>query len=74
VFDRLWRGRGTEEIPGSGIGLAVVREIVSAHGGTVSAESPPHGGTTITLRLPPTPDAAALARRPPRRHASPASG
>jgi two-component system sensor histidine kinase BaeS len=73
VFERLWRGGGTDGIPGSGIGLAVVREIVSAHGGTVSAESPPGAGTTVTLRLPLTGAAAAVVRRP-RRLASPPAG
>jgi two-component system sensor histidine kinase BaeS len=52
VFDRLWRGRDAARVTGSGIGLAVVRELVTAHGGTVTAVSPAGGGTTIVLRLP----------------------
>jgi len=52
VFDRLWRGRHARAVAGSGIGLAVVRELVAAHGGTVTADSPPAGGTTLTIRLP----------------------
>lgn len=52
VFDRLWRGRGSDQVAGSGIGLAVAREIVAAHGGTITAESPAGEGTTITIRLP----------------------
>ncbi|GIJ71587.1 HAMP domain-containing sensor histidine kinase [Virgisporangium ochraceum] len=52
VFDRLWRGRDAAGVAGSGIGLAVVRELVTAHGGTVTATSPPGGGTAIALRLP----------------------
>ena len=52
VFDRLWRGRGSGGTSGSGIGLAVVRELVTAHGGTVGAASPPGGGATFTIRLP----------------------
>ncbi|WP_341953069.1 HAMP domain-containing sensor histidine kinase [Salinibacterium sp. TMP30] len=52
VFDRLWRGESAREIPGSGIGLAVVREIVSRHGGSAEVESPPGEGTRVTIRLP----------------------
>lgn len=50
VFDRLWRGRADSE--GSGIGLAVVRELVEAHGGQVRAESDGRTGSTFTVRLP----------------------
>jgi two-component system sensor histidine kinase BaeS len=52
VFDRLWRGRAAKEVAGSGIGLAVAREIVVAQGGTIEAASPQGAGTTITIRLP----------------------
>jgi two-component system sensor histidine kinase BaeS len=52
VFDRLWRGRASSATSGSGIGLAVVRELVTAHGGTVTAASPAGGGATFTIRLP----------------------
>ncbi|WP_329530965.1 HAMP domain-containing histidine kinase [Streptomyces sp. NBC_01450] len=52
VFDRLWRGTRGRATGGSGIGLAVVKELVTAHGGTVTADSSPSGGTRMTLRLP----------------------
>ncbi|KOU63510.1 histidine kinase [Streptomyces sp. MMG1533] len=52
VFDRLWRGARARSAGGSGIGLAVVKELVTAHGGTVTAASGPGGGTRMTLRLP----------------------
>jgi two-component system sensor histidine kinase BaeS len=52
IFDRLWRGQHTRAVSGSGIGLAVVRELITAHGGTVTAGSPAGRGTTITIRLP----------------------
>lgn len=52
VFDRLWRGRQARAVAGSGIGLAVVRELVAAHGGSVTATSVDDRGTTVTVRLP----------------------
>ena len=52
VFDRMWRGRTGQAVSGSGIGLAIVRELVMAHGGTVDVTSDGRSGTTFTLRLP----------------------
>ncbi len=51
VFDRYWRGKHNG-VTGSGLGLAVVREIVMAHGGTVEVTSPDGAGTTVLVRLP----------------------
>jgi signal transduction histidine kinase len=52
VFDRFFRvpGRGGEG--GTGLGLALVRETVLAHGGIVTCESPHGGGTTFRIILP----------------------
>lgn len=52
VFDRLWRGSADAKSVGSGIGLAVVRELVTAHQGTVGATSDGEHGTTITVLIP----------------------
>jgi two-component system sensor histidine kinase BaeS len=52
VFDRLWRADRSREVAGSGIGLAIVRELVTAHAGTVAATSGDGSGTTVTVRLP----------------------
>ncbi|WP_420847096.1 sensor histidine kinase [Nonomuraea basaltis] len=53
-FDRFWRGQSRADVAGSGIGLAVVRELVTAHHGTISARSGPDGGAIFTIRLPET--------------------
>ncbi len=55
VFDRLWRGNADSDVSGSGIGLAVVRELVAAHGGTVVALSDGRSGTTMRVSLPAAP-------------------
>jgi two-component system sensor histidine kinase BaeS len=54
VFERFWRGTGTKARSGAGIGLAVVAELAAAHGGSVSAASPPGSGAIFTVTLPVT--------------------
>lgn len=55
IFDRFTRGHGirTSGIPGTGIGLAMVRHIVNAHGGEVRVSSAVGAGSTFTIFLPP---------------------
>ncbi|MBI3581614.1 MAG: response regulator [Nitrospinae bacterium] len=43
---------GTAEEPGSGFGLPLCGDIVRTHGGSISAESEPGRGSTLTVRLP----------------------
>ena len=52
VFDRFWQGRAGREAGGSGIGLAVARELAVAHRGTLTASDAPGGGARFTLSLP----------------------
>jgi len=54
VFEPFVRSQNAKElnIQGAGIGLAVVRSIVRAHGGDVGIESVERQGTTVTLTLP----------------------
>jgi two-component system sensor histidine kinase BaeS len=52
VFDRFWRGRQAAGVAGSGIGLAIVAELVRAHGGGVTAASVPGEGTHMVVTLP----------------------
>lgn len=62
AFEPFFRARRTQAIAGTGFGLAIVRRIVEASGGTVSVESQPDQGTAVTLRFPlaPGPDDASL--------------
>jgi two-component system, OmpR family, sensor histidine kinase PhoQ len=49
----LQRGvRGDETVPGHGIGLAIVRDIVQAYGGEIEIGSSRLGGTAMRLKLP----------------------
>ncbi|MBT2232008.1 HAMP domain-containing protein [Nonomuraea sp. NEAU-A123] len=50
-FRRL-QGDRIRSARGAGLGLSIVRAIVDAHGGTVTAEARPEGGLTVTMRLP----------------------
>jgi two-component system, OmpR family, sensor histidine kinase BaeS len=53
IFDRFYRGKvGTKRADGSGIGLAVVKELVEAHAGTVWVESRDGEGSTFLFTLP----------------------
>lgn len=52
VMDELYRGKNARGLPGSGLGLALVRAIVERHGGQVSIRSRANQGTVVALRLP----------------------
>lgn len=54
LFEPFYRGQRASEaqVPGSGLGLALVRRIVESHGGRVSAANAPGGGALFTIELP----------------------
>jgi signal transduction histidine kinase len=64
IFDRFWQGdafdaslaarrQGEGSRQGnSGLGLAIARQLVQAHGGEIRVESQPGQGTTFTIELP----------------------
>jgi PAS domain S-box-containing protein len=54
LFDRMYRAREAERrhVPGTGLGLTIVKAIVEAHGGTIALESELGEGTTFHVELP----------------------
>ena len=56
IFDRFWRADSartrTGERPGAGLGLAICRGIVQAHGGRIWAQNLPEGGVAFLFTLP----------------------
>jgi two-component system sensor histidine kinase MprB len=53
VFDRFYRAPSARGMPGSGLGLSIVQQVATAHGGLVTAEHAEEGGALMRLRLPP---------------------
>jgi two-component system, OmpR family, sensor histidine kinase MprB len=54
VFDRFWRAPGARSLPGSGLGLSIVKDVAESHGGSVTLEPASGGGARFRLRLAPT--------------------
>jgi two-component system OmpR family sensor kinase len=56
LFERFWRSEGGRERgkAGAGLGLAIVRGVIDAHGGQITAENAADGGARFVVRLPKT--------------------
>mgnify|MGYP002776240212 CR=1 FL=1 len=52
VCERFYRADTSGKIPGTGLGMSIVKEIIELHGGEVVLESRPGEGSTVTLWLP----------------------
>ena len=54
LFERFYRVEGSRSRAngGAGLGLAIVRSVVEAHGGAIEAGASPLGGVRVTITLP----------------------
>ncbi len=51
IFERYYRGTNTSHIHGTGLGMAISRDIIEAHGGTIQLTSEEDKGTTIEIKM-----------------------
>jgi signal transduction histidine kinase len=52
LFEAFYRCSNVGEIPGTGLGLVIVKRCIDLHSGTIHLDSKPGTGTTFTIRLP----------------------
>ncbi|CAN5823590.1 MAG: ATP-binding protein [Ilumatobacteraceae bacterium] len=64
VFDRFYRTAGARSLPGSGLGLSIVRDVAERNGGTVTIADRPGGGASVGFRLPRSDDSSIPVRVP----------
>jgi two-component system, OmpR family, sensor histidine kinase MprB len=55
VFERFYRSQESRTMPGSGLGLSIVRQVTERHSGTVRVEESDGGGTRMVLQVPGAP-------------------
>ncbi len=66
IFDKFYRADGADSgLGGTGLGMAIVKHIIEAHGGGVWVESQPDAGTAVWISLPIQTAAPALKERKP---------
>jgi len=56
VFDRFYRSEESRSMPGSGLGLSIVRQVIERHAGSVVAGAAATGGARLTVTLPGSPE------------------
>ena len=52
LFEAFHRGSNVGEIPGTGLGLVIIKRCVDLHNGSIRVDSKPGAGTTFTVRIP----------------------
>jgi signal transduction histidine kinase len=60
LFEPFYRGHNTSRIPGSGLGLSLVRRMMTRQKGEVTVETAPGAGATFTLHIPVAPEESRL--------------
>ncbi|HEY2877909.1 HAMP domain-containing sensor histidine kinase [Nocardioides sp.] len=55
VFDRFYRSQESRSMPGSGLGLSIVRQVIERHSGNVRVDETDQGGTRMVLQVPGAP-------------------
>jgi two-component system, OmpR family, sensor histidine kinase MprB len=55
VFERFYRSEESRSMPGSGLGLSIVRQVIERHAGNVRVDENDRGGTRMVLQLPGAP-------------------
>lgn len=60
VFDRFYRAEDAQALPGSGLELAIVAQVVASHNGVVRAVNRTGGGTRLEVLLPMSAPTASL--------------
>lgn len=52
IFEHFYRANPSSAIPGTGLGMSIVKEIIEAHGGTIEVESQLGVGTEVVIHMP----------------------
>lgn len=52
IFEAFFRGSNTNKTDGHGVGLAIAKQVIEAHGGKISARNNPPGGLQVEIQLP----------------------
>jgi two-component system OmpR family sensor kinase len=52
IFQAFFRGSNTHHTDGHGVGLAIAKQIIEAHGGSIVASNIAHGGLNVVIKLP----------------------
>jgi two-component system sensor histidine kinase MprB len=55
VFERFYRSDESRSMPGSGLGLSIVRQVIERHSGSVRVDETDHGGTRMVMQVPGAP-------------------